>query len=349
MTRGPLLALAAAGLFGLATPAAKILVGRIDPFLLAGLFYAGSGIGLALVRTALARQGAWAEAPLARADMPWLAGAVLVGGVAGPVLLMFGLARTEGSTASLLLTLEGVATALIAWFAFRENFDRRIALGMGLIVAGAAVLAWQGRPGLDELVGPACIVGACLAWGLDNNLTRKVSAADPRQVAMIKGLAAGPVTLSLAFAAGAGLPPAGTALAAAAVGFLGYGVSLALYVLALRYLGTARTGAYFSAAPFVGAVAAVPMLGEPVTLRLGAAGALIAAGVWLHLTERHEHEHVHAPLTHSHRHAHDAHHRHRHAAGDPPGEPHTHSHRHDRLRHSHPHVPDLHHTHTHAH
>ncbi len=347
MNRGPLLALAAAALFGLATPAAKILVGTVDPFLLAGLFYAGSGIGLALLRAALVRRGAWSEAPVARADLPWLAGAVALGGVVGPVLLMVGLARTEGSTAALLLTLEGVATALIAWFAFRENFDRRIALGMALIVAGAAVLAWQGRPGLAGLTGPACIVGACLAWALDNNLTRKVSAADPMQIAMIKGLAAGPVTLALAFAAGARLPHADTALAAAGVGFLGYGVSLALYVLALRHLGTARTGAYFSAAPFVGAAAAVPLLGEPVTAQLGVAGALIAGGVWLHLTERHEHEHLHRALTHSHRHDHDAHHRHAHGPGDPPGEPHTHPHRHDRMRHSHPHVPDLHHTHAH--
>ncbi len=347
MTRGPALALVAAALFGLATPAAKILVGRVDPFLLAGLFYAGSGVGLAALRAVLMRRGAWSEAPLVRADLPWLAGAVAFGGIAGPVLLMIGLARTEASTAALLLTVEGVATALIAWFAFRENFDRRIALGMGLIVAGAAVLAWQGRPGLETLAGPACIVGACLAWGLDNNLTRKVSAADPMQIAMIKGLAAGPVTLALAFAVGARLPGPGTALAAAGVGLIGYGVSLALYVLALRHLGTARTGAYFSAAPFVGAAAAVPLLGEPLTARLGAAGALIAAGVWLHLTERHEHEHLHQTMTHSHRHAHDSHHRHAHAPGDPPGEPHTHPHRHDRMRHSHPHVPDLHHTHAH--
>jgi drug/metabolite transporter (DMT)-like permease len=347
VTQGPALALLAAALFGLATPAAKILVGAVDPFLLAGLFYLASGIGLAALRLVLVRRNAWSEAPLVRADLPWLAGAVVFGGIAGPVLLMVGLARTEGSTAALLLTLEGVTTALIAWFAFRENFDRRILLGMGLIVAGAVVLGWQGRPGLEGLAGPACIVGACLAWGVDNNLTRKVSAADPLQVAMIKGLAAGPVTLILAFAAGAHLPSGGTMAAAAGVGFLGYGVSLALYVLALRHLGTARTGAYFSAAPFVGAAAAVPLLGEPVTVRLGTAGALIAAGVWLHLTERHEHEHQHSGQTHSHRHVHDAHHRHEHGPADPQGEPHTHAHRHDRLRHSHPHVPDLHHTHAH--
>ena len=347
MSHGPAFALLAAVLFGLATPAAKILVGTVDPFLLAGLFYLGSGIGLYALRAALVRRGAWSEAPLARADLPWLAGAIALGGVVGPVLLMVGLSLTEGSTASLLLTLEGVATALIAWFVFRENFDRRIALGMALIVAGASVLAWQGRPGLDGLVGPACVVGACIAWGLDNNLTRKISAADPMQIAMIKGLAAGPITLALAFAADASVPPVAQVGAAGAVGFLGYGLSLALYVLALRHLGTARTGAYFSAAPFVGAIAAVPLLGEPLTVRLGAAGALIAAGVWLHLTERHAHEHVHLVQTHTHRHIHDAHHRHVHHLSDPPGEPHTHPHRHDRLRHAHPHVPDLHHTHAH--
>jgi hypothetical protein len=136
-------------------------------------------------------------------------------------------------------------------------------------------------------------------------------------------------------------------LAAGVVGFLGYGVSLALFVLALRHLGTARTGAYFSTAPFVGAIVAVIALGEPVTVTLMAAAVLMAAGVWLHVTEHHEHEHVHEPLMHAHAHVHDEHHQHRHGPEDPPGEPHTHPHRHGGLRHTHPHVPDMHHQHRH--
>jgi len=218
---------------------------------------------------------------------------------------------------------------------------------MMCLVAGAAVLSWSGTPTLESLLGPLAIVGACIAWGLDNNLTRKVSLADPLQIVELKGLAAGPVNLAIGLAAGGALPAALPALAAGVVGFLGYGVSLALFVVALRHLGTARTGAYFSTAPFLGAVVAVVALGEPVTVALVAAGLLMGAGVWLHVTEHHEHAHVHEPLTHAHAHVHDAHHQHTHLPDDPPGEPHTHPHRHGRLEHAHPHTPDMHHQHRH--
>jgi drug/metabolite transporter (DMT)-like permease len=342
-----LFALAAAVLFGLSTPVAKLLVGGVDPWLLAGLFYLGSGLGLAAVRAVRSGRRGAVEAPLARSDLPWLAGAILSGGVAGPILMMAGLAETQATTASLLLTLEGMATALIAWFVFRENVDRRLALGMIAIVAGAAVLAWQGEATLAGAFGPLLIVGACLAWGIDNNLTRKVALADPVQIAMLKGLAAGPVSLALAFARGAEPPPLDIAAAAAVVGFFGYGVSLVLFVLALRHLGTARTGAYFSTAPFIGAAAAMPLLGEAPTGPLAAAAVLMGIGVWLHITERHEHEHEHDALEHTHRHRHDAHHQHAHGPGDPPGEPHSHRHAHVRLRHRHAHAPDSHHRHRH--
>jgi drug/metabolite transporter (DMT)-like permease len=260
---------------------------------------------------------------------------------------MEGLARTEAASASLLLTLEGVATAAIAWLVFREPYGGRVAAGMSLIVAGALLLAWQGEPQTGALAGPLLIAGACLGWAIDNNLTRKVSAADPVEIAMWKGCAAGCVTLVLALARGAALPQAGDASAAGIVGFLGYGVSLALFVFALRHLGAARTSAYFSVAPFIGAAAAIPLLGEPFTLALAASGALIAAGVWLHINEAHAHAHVHEPTAHAHRHEHDPHHRHAHAPDDPPGEPHSHWHVHARLTHAHPHVPDIHHRHGH--
>jgi drug/metabolite transporter (DMT)-like permease len=260
---------------------------------------------------------------------------------------MVGLARTDASTASLLLTLEGVATALMAWFLFHENFDRRIALGMACLVGGAIVLSWTGHPTVSSIAGPLAIVGACAAWGLDNNLTRKVSLSDPLRIVELKGFIAGPFNLLLGLWAGGALPPLSTALAAGVVGFLGYGVSLALFVVALRHLGAARTGAYFSTAPFLGTVAAVVALGEPVTVQLLLAGGLMALGVWLHLTERHEHEHVHEPMEHTHPHVHDAHHQHEHAVDDPPGEPHTHRHRHERFVHTHPHTPDSHHRHRH--
>jgi drug/metabolite transporter (DMT)-like permease len=340
-------ALAAALLFGLSTPAAKILVGAVDPWMLAGLFYLGAGIGLGGWRLLAAARRRSGEASLGRRDLPWLAGAIAAGGVLGPVLLMAGLARVEASAASLLLTLEGVATALLAWFLFREHFDRRIALGMGAIAAGAAILAWQGGPSLSGLAGPAAILGACVAWGIDNNLTRRVALADPVAIAMLKGLVAGPVNIALAMAQGVTLPGFGTAGVAGLVGLLGYGVSLALFVRALRHLGAARTGAYFSTAPFLGALAAISLLGETVSVQLVLAGILMGIGVYLHLTERHAHVHEHEPMTHNHRHAHDAHHRHGHGPQDPPGEPHTHLHVHVRLRHSHAHVPDMHHRHRH--
>jgi drug/metabolite transporter (DMT)-like permease len=341
-------ALASAALFGVSTPAAKLLVGSIYPVTLAGLLYCGAGIGVAVLRRMLPSIVTGApEVSVARAELPWLAGAIGAGGVLGPLLLMFGLARTEAATASLLLTLEGVATALMAWFIFHENFDRRVAVGMASLVAGAAVLSWSGVPSFDSIIGPLAIAGACVAWGLDNNLTRKVSLADPLQIAMLKGLVAGPFNLILGLSISREAPSLSGILLTGVVGFVGYGVSLALFVVALRGLGTARTGAYFSTAPFIGSAVAVIVLGEPVTAQLLVAAALMAIGVWLHLTERHEHEHVHATLVHTHSHVHDIHHRHAHKASDPPGEPHTHSHEHKPMRHTHPHVPDMHHTHRH--
>jgi drug/metabolite transporter (DMT)-like permease len=344
------LALLSAALFGVSTPAAKVLLGTVHPAILAGLLYCGAGVGIAIVRRISRSANAQAgrsEAALDRGDVPYLAGAIVAGGIAGPILLMAGLQRTDASAASLLLTLEGVATALMAWFIFHENFDRRIALGMACLVAGAVVLSWAGRPEMSGILGPLAIVGACVAWGLDNNLTRKVSLADPLQIVELKGLIAGPVNLALGLAAGGQLPALSVTSLAGLVGFLGYGVSLAMFVYALRHLGTARTGAYFSTAPFLGAIAALVLLREPLTVQLLAAGALMAIGIWLHLTELHEHEHVHEPMEHAHSHVHDEHHQHEHAAADPPGEPHTHAHRHTRLKHRHPHVPDMHHQHKH--
>jgi drug/metabolite transporter (DMT)-like permease len=334
-------------LFGASTPFAKLFLGTVDPWMMAGLLYLGAGVGLAVVhlsREALRLPAV--EAPLRRSDMPWLALVILAGGILGPLLLMFGLARTDAAGASLLLNLEGLATMGIAWVVFHENVDRRLLLGAFSILAGAATLSWQGQASFDW--GALLIAGACLCWGIDNNVTRRLSSADPVQIAMLKGLVAGAVNLTLSLLLGSALPPAETVVAVGVVGFLGYGVSLALFVLALRYLGTARTGAYFSISPFVGAVLAVVTLGEPVTVPLLVAGALMALGLWLHLAERHEHEHLHDGLEHEHRPRHDAHHQHEHGAELPVGEPHTHWHRHAPLVHRHPHYPDLHHRHGHA-
>jgi drug/metabolite transporter (DMT)-like permease len=349
---GVAVALASAALFGASTPFAKALLGGgVDPWLLAGLLYLGSGAGLGVV-TLVRRAGLpSAEAPLRRANLPWLGLIVLAGGVAGPVLLMLGLARTDAAAASLLLNLEGLATMAIAWIVFRENVDRKLLLGAFSILAGALLLSWRGGLGGTGFggagVGALAIAGACLAWGIDNNLTRKLSSADPVQIAMIKGLIAGLVNLCLAIGLGAAAPGAGAIAAAGIVGFFGYGVSLVLFVLALRHLGTARTGAYFSMAPFIGAALAVALFGEPINYQLVGAAILMAIGLYLHLSERHEHAHAHEAMEHEHKHVHDAHHQHAHGPDDEPGEPHSHEHRHAPLAHRHPHYPDLHHRHSH--
>lgn len=336
-------ALASAALFGASTPLAKLLLGDLPPLLLAGLLYLGSGVGLA-AWMAVRRPR---EIFLPRADWPWLAGAIAAGGVAAPALLMYGLARTDAGSASLLLNLEAVLTAVIAWLVFRENVDRRVFLGMAGIVAGGLVLAWEQAPRAGSVAGPVLITAACLAWAIDNNLTRRVSGGDAASIASLKGLVAGAVNLGLAFAAGASVPGPFLFAAAGVLGLAGYGVSLMLFIVALRHLGTARTGAYFSVAPFFGAVLAIGLLREEPTAAFWIAAALMALGVWLHLTERHFHSHVHEPMQHTHEHVHDAHHQHSHEADWDGREPHAHAHGHGRLVHSHPHYPDLHHRHVH--
>ncbi|MBH2008666.1 MAG: DMT family transporter [Xanthomonadaceae bacterium] len=339
---GVLAALGAALLFGAGTPLAKLLLNTVSPWMLAGLLYLGSGIALTLYRFV-------SQAPavkLPRHEVIWFAGAVAAGGIVGPVLLMLGLAGMPASGASLLLNAEGVFTALLAWFVFKENFDRRIARGMLAIVAGAVVLSWNGEASFAETWPTVAILGACLAWGVDNNLTRKVSLSDATWIASIKGLVAGTVNLSIALLMGMSWPPLPNVLSAMMVGLLAYGVSLSLFVLALRHLGTARTGAYFSVAPFFGAVLAV-LMGEAITMPLLAAGVLMAIGTWLHLTERHKHEHTHEQILHDHEHVHDEHHQHAHDSPIAPGVKHRHSHQHVLLTHAHLHFPDAHHRHRH--
>lgn len=339
-------ALAAALLFGASTPLAKQLLRDTSPMLLAGLLYLGSGMGLSAGR--LVRDRGWRAPALRPAEWLWLLLAIAFGGVLGPLLLMLGLTRIPAASASLLLNLEAVLTAVLAWVVFRENTDRRVVLGMALIVAGAAALAWRGPTHAAALGGGALLIAlACLCWALDNNLTRKVSASDAMFLAGLKGLAAGVVNAGLALLFGARLPGPAAIAGAMAVGLLGYGISLVLFVLALRGLGAARTGAYFSTAPFMGAIIAILAFGEHPSAMFWVAAVLMGAGVWLHLQERHEHTHTHAPITHTHRHVHDEHHRHSHDFDWDGREPHAHQHVHEVLTHSHPHYPDIHHQHRH--
>jgi len=341
------LPLAAAVLFGATTPGVKVLVAHSHPLALAGLLYGSAGTGLLLLGWAVGSLAG--EVGPSRQDLPWLAGAILAGGVAAPILLLVGLRSGSAAAASLILSLEGVLTGVLAWWAFGESLGPRVALGMVAISGGAVVIA--AAPGSTPIAtwGTVAVAGACLAWAVDNNLTRKVSAGDPLRIAAIKGVAAGTVNLGLA--AFTGTPwPAGVVVAlAAATGVVGYGLSLALFVLSLRHLGAARTVANFSVAPFVGATLSLALPGERLTGSLAAAAGLTALGVWLHLTEDHGHEHVHAAFAHRHAHTHDLHHDH-----DPgPGGKtvsgrHGHWHEHSTCVHAHPHYPDLHHGHRHG-
>jgi drug/metabolite transporter (DMT)-like permease len=359
MHRSAIYALFAAALFGASTPVAKLLGGTVEPVLLAGLLYLGSGLGLALFR--LVRDRGWTPSGMQGGDWGWWLAAVAFGGVLGPVALVLGLQRISGSSASLFLNLESVLTALIAWMVFKENAGRRVVLGMAAIVAGGVLLTlpWSGpHAGKTDLGGAALVALACACWAIDNNLTRKVSASDAVFIAGGKGLVAGTVNTALALALGNALPGTGTLAAILATGLLGYGISLVLFVLALRDLGAARSGAYFSVAPFLGAAVALPLLGESVGWPFWLAALLMGLGVWLHLTERHAHRHTHEPLAHAHSHTHgdgngsaegDEHHRHAHLTGPPPvpGQPHSHWHQHAPITHKHPHYPDVHHQHVH--
>lgn len=333
-------------LFGATAPVSKALISSVDPWLLAGILYLGAGLGLALVQWGRPLVGlSRSEAPLTRSDLPWLLLVIGFGGVLGPLLLLLGLANTTASSGSLLLNLEGLATMAIAWLVFRESVDRWLLLGAAAILGGAVLLSWSGQ-GLRLDGGALLIASACLCWGIDNNLTRKLSSADPVQIAMLKGLFAGTTNVALALALGAHYPGPLVVIGGAGVGFIGVGVSLVLFVLALRHLGTARTSAYFSLAPFIGAVISVAMFGDPITWQLVAAALLMAFGLCAHVAERHDHAHTHEALEHDHVHVHDVHHQHTHDG--PVIEPHSHWHRHELIRHKHRHYPDLHHRHRHG-
>jgi drug/metabolite transporter (DMT)-like permease len=342
-------ALASALLFGVTTPVAKQLLSGTNPLLIAGLLYVGSGVGVSVLRLFQDRGGS--PARLTRTDWPWLAAATLAGGIVAPALLMTGLARADAAASSLLLNLEVVFTAAIAWVVFREPTSRRVVLGLLVIFVGGLVLVWPGRLASGSAANlPAllAIVAACLCWAIDNNLTRRISASDPRIIAGIKGLVAGITNTALAFGLGATLPAVPKLLATIVLGFLGYGLSLVLFILALRQLGTARTSAYFATAPFIGAAVAVAFFGQPGEPAFWLAALCMGAGVWLHVTEHHEHDHVHEALTHTHSHTHDEHHQHEHGAGWDGAEPHTHEHQHEPVRHHHAHFPDIHHQHGHG-
>lgn len=343
--RGAIYGILAAVLFGMSAPFAKLLVPTTEPLMLAAVLYLGAGAGLTSI--GVFRRGARDEAPLTRSDAPYLVLITLTGGVIGPVLLLVGLRAVSGVAGSLLLNLEAIFTMLLAVLFFREHMSRLEVLAAALIVCGATALGYEPGALRGEIVGALAIAGACLSWGIDNNLTQKVSVKDPIAIVRLKTLGAGTVSLVLALAMGQRLPSARHAAAGLFLGLLSYGVSILLDAYALRLLGAAREAAFFATAPFAGALISVPLFHEHFTRGRSIGLLFMIGGVIALLRARHTHFHTHEKLFHEHRHVHDQHHQHAHSPDDPPGEPHVHAHLHEPDTHEHPHVSDVHHRHSH--
>ncbi|HZR82939.1 MAG TPA: EamA family transporter [Candidatus Binatia bacterium] len=347
--RGPAYGIAAAALFGVSAPLSKLLLLEARPIALAALLYLGGGIALSAWTAAKRLGGAPPqEAPLQKGDLPFLAAIVLAGGVIGPVLMLIGLERLSGVAGALLLNLEAPLTILVAVGLFGEHLGGAELAGAALVVGGAAVLAWTPLDASVSLTGALAIAAACLAWAIDNNLTQRLSLRDPVALVRWKSLGAGSAMLLVAALVGDAIPPGRVVAPALLLGAWSFGISILLDARALRLLGAAREAAYFATAPFLGAIASFPLLGEPLRWVDVAAGAVMAGGVLVMLSSRHAHLHVHPAQVHDHRHVHDEHHRHAHAPEDGEVvEPHAHPHRHEPLEHAHPHVSDLHHRHRH--
>jgi len=351
--QGQFAGLGAALLFGCSAPLVSTLTGSGSALSIAGLLYAGATLALLAVRLV---RGTRAETPIRREDWPALGALTLLGGVVAPVALVLGLARLPAATSSLLLNLEAVFTLAIAVLLGREHLGRRGLVAALLTIVGAVVLSQGSLSGANAL-GGALIALATLAWGIDNNLSQRLSLRDPIQIATAKAAGASLPMLALAQVLGHPFPPVTVTLALLGIGTLGYGISIWLDLLALRDLGAAREAVLFSTAPFVGALFSVVVLRDSLSTPLLAAG-LMATGVVLLLLEQHSHRHRHEGLHHAHRHRHDPrhgdpHHEHDHTPAELEGLPsdrpfwHAHEHRHRDLEHAHPHVSDAHHRHRH--
>jgi drug/metabolite transporter (DMT)-like permease len=337
-----LLALLAAALFGLSTPLVQGFGAGVGPFTTAALLYGGAALVAAVMRRPATR-----EAQLRRGDLPRLVAMASMGAVVGPVALAWGLQRTSGSSASLMLTLEAVFTALLAWRWYGETLDRRVIVAVALLLVGGVVLVLeQGLVGQVQLLGLLAVTVATMAWGIDNTLSKGVADRDPGQVVLVKAVLGTLATVLMGWLWNEPVPGLGPALALLAVGATGYGLSLRFYLLAQRAFGAARTGSVFAFAPFIGALGAFVLGDRSGSWLMGVGGLLMVCGVVLHLAERHEHAHVHESLEHEHAHTHDdGHHTHTHDVM--PSGSHSHWHHHAPVEHTHPHVPDAHHGHSH--
>jgi drug/metabolite transporter (DMT)-like permease len=341
--------LLSAALFGASTPLAKLLLGDIRPVALAGLLYLGVFLGLTVyswTARAVAGRQEGREASLEKSDLPWLAGAIIAGGIVGPVCLMAGLSRISGFSASLLLNFEGAATAVIAVLLFKENAGGKMWLALGSMTAAGILLSWNTNGGRFAPAGPVLVVLAMVSWGLDNNLTRQIADKDPVQIARVKGLVAGSVSTAAAYILGEGCRPGSAAAFGLLIGAVGYGLSLVLFIRALKGFGAFRAGAFFSSGPFIGAMASLLVLKDSFRWPMGAAALLMVIAVGLVIGEKHVHAHRHERIVHTHPHSHgDLHHVHAHAGEVQ--EPHVHEHVHEATDHVHGHWPDTHHRHGH--
>lgn len=342
------MAVGAALLFSVSAPLSKALLGTIQPTLLASLLYLGCGLGVwifKLIKTLFVKEK-HTETRITKKDLPWLAGIILTGGVAAPIVLMFSLKATPAPTASLLLNFEAVSTALIAVLFFKESLGKRVWISIAIITFAAIILTWNrtGEWGLS--IGAVGIICACLLWGADNNLTRMISLKDPLIITMVKGLGAGAVSFIISLLTAAAFPVLEMILLALLLGAFSYGISIVLFILALRQLGAARTSAFFGSAPFIGSIISIAVFGEMPTVQFFISLPIMIIGAILIIGEKHQHIHTHEYMQHDHKHSHDdLHHNHVHKDGFI-GE-HSHIHEHDNLEHEHPHMPDIHHRHKH--
>lgn len=340
--RGGMLALLASALFGISTPLVQRLGAGLGALTTAALLYAGAAVvGALSLRTAAY------EARVQRSDAWRLIAMAGLGAALGPVALVWGLQHTSGSSASLMLTLEAMFTATLAWWLYSETMDRRVWTAMLLLLAGGMALVLdQGLQGGAQLLGLLAVLLATVAWGVDNTLSRGLAERDPSQVVMAKASLGTVATAFLAVVSGEPLPSVSAALGLFAVGVTGYGLSLRFYLLAQRAFGAARTGSVFAFAPFIGAAVAFALGDRSVGWLMPLGGAFMLAGVLLHLAESHGHEHTHDPMEHEHAHRHDdGHHSHSHDVM--PTGSHSHVHLHEPVTHTHPHAPDVHHQHRH--
>lgn len=344
-------AIIAAALFGASAPISKLLLNDISPVFMASFLYLGSGVGLLVFKLfQKASKVEHNEARISKTDIPWLIGAILTGGILAPVVLMFSLQNTPASTASLLLNFESVATTVIAVLFFREHISKRVLVAMILITIASIVLSWNTSGNWGFSIAAFGVILACIFWGMDNNFTRNISLKDPVSIAMIKGLSAGSFSFILALSLHNPMPAMDTIIYAMILGSLSYGISVVLFIKALRELGSVRTGALFGAAPFIGAVLSFFLFREAQGVSFYTAIVIMIIGVMLLLREKHEHSHTHEESEHEHRHGHDdGHHTHQHENNIdiPEGAYHSHRHKHSKTKHKHPHKPDIHHRHSH--